>query len=82
MITLLFVLVISSQCSRSFDTIDEPLIYQLDKECIQSLSPAEITECDVRLEPVHDSTTWPSSECAKVERTVWNGGTQSDTYFK
>lgn len=43
---------------------------------------AEIAVSDVWLEPVHDSTTWPSPECAQVERTAWNGGTQGDTYFK
>ena len=43
---------------------------------------AEIAVSDVWLEPVHDSTTWPSPECAQVERTAWNGGTQGDAYFK
>lgn len=44
---------------------------------------AEIALSDVRLEPVHDSTTWFELLCAQtLERTAWNGGTQDEPYFK
>jgi hypothetical protein len=84
MITLLLVIAFSG---HSFDvapqevetdvqTMERSILY-LKKD-----AAAEIAVSDVWLEPVHDSTTWPSHECAQGERTAWNGGTQGDTYFK
>ena len=84
MITLLLIAAISSP---SFDvapqevevdvqTMERAILY-LKKD-----ATAEIALSDVLLEPVHDTITWPSNECAQVERTAWNGGTQGDTYFK
>ena len=43
---------------------------------------AEIAEDAMWLEPVHDSTTWPSPECAQVERTACDDSTQDVPYFK
>ena len=59
----------------------EARVLEQNMYCITNVA-AEIAVSDVWLEPVHDSTTWPSPECAQVERTAWNGGTQGDTYFK
>lgn len=82
MITLLLVIAFSGP---SFDVAVEVCTeaHTLEQSmyCITN-AVAEIAVSDVWLEPVHDSTTWPSSECAQVERTAWNGGTQGDTYFK
>ena len=49
--------------------------------CITNVA-AEIAISDVWLEPVHDSTTWPSPECAQVERTACDDSTQDVPYFK
>ena len=84
MITLLLIAAISSP---SFDvapqevevdvqTMERAILY-LKKD-----ATAEIALSDVWLEPVHDSTTWPSPECAQVECIACNDSTQDDTYFK
>jgi hypothetical protein len=85
MMTLLMVVAVLGQ---SFDIAPYDLV--IDTQVIESAlcdicrkdAMAEIALSDVRLEPVHDSTTWLSLTSAKVERTAWNGGTQGDTYFK
>lgn len=82
MITLLLVIAFSG---HSFDVAaeicTEARTLEQNVYCITNAA-TEIALSDVWLEPVHDSTTWPSPECAQVERTAWNGGTQGDTYFK
>ena len=84
MMTLLIVIAVLGQ---SFDvapqevavdvqTMERAILY-LKKD-----ATAEIALSDVLLEPVHDNTTWPSNECAQVERTACDDSTQDDTYFK
>lgn len=68
--------VASQKVEMDVQTMECPIL------CLKKNATAEIALSDVWLEPVHDSTTWPSPECAQVERTAWNGGTQGDTYFK
>lgn len=77
MITLLLA---AAFLSPSFGVAPDPILYEI-RESYDQVA-AEIALSDVWLEPVHDSTTWPSPECAQVERTAWNGSTQGDTYFK
>ena len=84
MITLLLIAAISNP---SFDVAPQEVevdvqtiehaIFSLKKDAI-----TEIAASDVWLEPVHDSTTWPSPECAKVECTACDDSTQDNTYFK
>ena len=82
MITLLLVIAFSG---HSFDVAAEVCTEARTLEqnvyCITNAA-TEIAVSDVWLEPVHDSTTWPSPECAQVERTACDDSTQGDTYFK
>lgn len=57
-------------------TVERTILY-LKKD-----AAAEIALSDVWLEPVHNSTIWPSLECAQVERTACDDSTQDGPYFK
>ena len=82
MITLLLVIAFSGHAfDVAVEVCTEARTLEQSTYCITN-AVAEIAVSDVWLEPVHDSTTWLSLECAQVERTAWNGGTQGDTYFK
>ena len=78
------VLVISGQ---SFDTVCEEAIMQeqsIERAILYAnLTAAEITESDVWLEPVHDSTKWLSLTSAQVEPyLLLSEDTQDGPYFK
>lgn len=66
---------VAPEVCTEVQTLESKMFYIKD-------AAAEIAEDAMWLEPVHDSTTWLSLECAQVERTAWNGSTQGDTYFK
>lgn len=66
--------------SPSFGVAPDPILYEI-RESYDQVA-AEIALSDVLLEPVHDNTTWPSNECAQVERTACNDSTQDGPYFK
>lgn len=67
----------------SYDVvIDTQTIEKALCDICQKDATAEIALSDVRLEPVHDSTTWPSPKCAQVERTACDDSTQDGPYFK
>ena len=82
MITLLLVIAFSG---HSFDVAAEVCTeaHTLEQSmyCITNAA-TEIAVSDVWLEPVHDSTTWPSPECAQVERTACDDSIQDGPYFK
>lgn len=84
MITLLLITAISSP---SFDVAPQEVnvdVQTIERTilCLKKDATAEIALSDVWLEPVHDSTTWLSLKCAKVERTACDDSTQDNTYFK
>lgn len=83
--TLLMVIAVLSQ---SFDVAPQEV--QVDVQTMERAilylkkdATAEIALSDVRLEPVHDSTIWPSPECAQVEPCLpLSKDTQDRPYFK
>lgn len=84
MMTLLIVIAVLGQ---SFDVAPQEV--QVDVQTMERAilylkkdATAEIALSDVRLEPVHDSTKWPSYECAQVECTACDDSTQDGPYFK
>lgn len=78
MLTLLLAAAFLSPCS---DVAPDPILYEIRESYSQVA--AEIALSDVWLEPVHDSTIWPSLISAQVEPCLpLSEDTQDGPYFK